>query len=86
MAKTPTMSKSESSAAQYIAAQKQAPSFFWIPDEGIAHGCTSCGKRDREPFVKIFTTDAKPHPLLHAACVEEFWMNEAKDMGTIKID
>jgi hypothetical protein len=66
-----------------IAAQKAAPAYFIIKDDGAAYTCAECGKSDRDVFIKTFTPDNKRHALIHLKCVDSDWLENAKNVGSI---
>ena len=69
------------SVQQNDLAQANAPSYLHLPDDGADWHCAVCGEAGRKGFVKTFTPDGKTHWATHLECLDEDWINRAKNMG-----
>lgn len=64
-------------------AQANAPSYLNLKDDGADFHCDECGESGRKGFIVGYTPDGKHHKACHKDCVDESWLVNAKEMGTI---
>lgn len=64
------------------AAQKLAPSFLLLPDDGASYKCDVCKEYfSHIEVIKPFTPDGKIHYATCIDCIDEDWMQRAKNCG-----
>ena len=61
---------------------ENAPCYYHLPDDGAKMRCSDCGEYfNPTELIWTFTPDRKPPTVMCMDCVDEDWLNNAKDMG-----
>lgn len=64
-------------------AQKLAPSYTWLPNDGALWQCSECKQNYKHGNIIIpFTPNGKINSPVCINCIDEDWFSSAKDCGT----